>query len=294
MAGNYIVRNTDYARYYLFSWADLENTLPRRYHANHDNGVLHLHILKYLKSNQSIEYNVCLKEALLCRNSMASYYRFVGCVKCVLGGKRIFPEQKLQIVRRGHAYVRDFFVSASVPGKNTGMVSPNDIFFHGWKDRIEGVWWEQNPNVETCLHEMEWAPKIINSVIGDVAMVASEIQKRERVEMNVDMRRTTVFPILEVGNCWPNCPAELTELQESEIRLAICPERLKCFYDLNPCVDKSRLEHSHLHNEPVAGPEKAKCDEVKDKYQVSPAMSWGKITKEAKQIWIQINCDRFY
>lgn len=242
---------------FLLDWANMEWRVPKDAYHNHDNGALHMFILEklyaYQQSNkQSIKQSndpLITAESLdVCRSIWAaasdvpSYDRFIGCVKCVLGGRRSFPEIGVEIRRRGQFFVRDFFVSSVGDGPrvdNVGLVGKDDLFYHGWKDSPVGVWWQDNVTPESCglgdnkstdqSNVAPWTPKLIPRVIADDAKLASMVRERGRYSAN---DRPASLGIDDVKDCWPHCPANLSNEQEIELRQKVCPEQLRSYFGL--------------------------------------------------------------
>ena len=230
MAGTYLVRSSPTAVAYLMQWSNMHFTLEIDGQTNNDNGALHLHVVNWLHGNQTTHWAECRKRASHIF-SMGQYDAYVGCTKCVMGRRRIWPERALMIMRRGHFVSRDFFVSSPGDGvpvvDNIGMVGPGDVFFHGWKEAITGVWWEEDVNETTCVLEKDWTPRLRAKVKGSVSEVLGQIRLRDAY---VIRDRGGAVPITDVSGCWPKCPPELTVEQEQQIRDRTCPDGLKEYY----------------------------------------------------------------
>jgi hypothetical protein len=176
---------------------------------------------------------------------VSTYDRYVGCVKCVLGGRRVFPEIGVEIRRRGHFYVRDFFVSSLGDGPhvdNIGAVGKHDVMFHGWKDSPVGVWWKHDTNSKCTLqlnqtginessneHVHEWSPSLLPTVLANEMQLKYLVSERSRVVL---AHRPYSLGIEDTKDCWPNCPENLTGEQTTQLRRKVCPDVLKKFYNV--------------------------------------------------------------
>uniref|UniRef100_A0A914C4Y6 Uncharacterized protein n=1 Tax=Acrobeloides nanus TaxID=290746 RepID=A0A914C4Y6_9BILA len=84
MAGNYLVKNTEFSRNFLMKWAEYQYLHPRSSWHNSDNGALHIHILKTLRGGANTEINAC--ESIWQKSkSYQTYWAYVTCVKIALG-----------------------------------------------------------------------------------------------------------------------------------------------------------------------------------------------------------------
>ena len=234
VAGNYLLRSSDVAVAYLMQWSRMHWTLEQDAQTNNDNGALHLHVVNWLHGNSTPHWHEC-RRAVSNIATMQQYDLYVGCIKCVLGRRRVWPDKGLQIVRRGHFPSRDYFVSSPGDGlpviTNIGMVGPGDVFFHGWKDDLVGVWWAEDVDEAACKAQARWTPKLLPNVTGSEAEVLQQIRLRDAF---VITDRGLAVPITDVSECWPRCPAELTEAQEKQIRERTCPDGLREWYKDHP------------------------------------------------------------
>uniref|UniRef100_A0A1I7SE62 Hexosyltransferase n=1 Tax=Bursaphelenchus xylophilus TaxID=6326 RepID=A0A1I7SE62_BURXY len=104
-AGNYLVKNTDFARRFLRQWADYEYNLPDGGFHGYDNGAIHIHVLRTVLPKAVDETEAC--QTLWANASdYDTYLAYVTCVKFMLGAVRVFPPM-LRILKRGHGMARD-------------------------------------------------------------------------------------------------------------------------------------------------------------------------------------------
>merc|ERR1712242_645051 len=89
-AGNYIARNTPWARQFLFEWSERALKLPVGY-SSYDNGALHLLLIQKFKLAGSEkcaklynELNVPM-ESWSQGYNLSQYWEFVGCAHKLLG-----------------------------------------------------------------------------------------------------------------------------------------------------------------------------------------------------------------
>ena len=227
MAGNYIVGNSQRSVEYLMGWSSWHNRIPAHGFHNFDNGALHMQLLSYIVGVDSDEY----KEVLAMYNSArnwAEYDAYVGAFRCVIGRRRQWPQLGIRIVRRGHFAVRDFFVSSEgdriTPVTNIGVLGGGELMFHGWKEPLVGVWWSEPIDDVQCKTDSEWTPRLVDSVRVDMGELLRVVRERERYTVT---DRGNAVAMQDVSNCFPQCPAELTEAQGEVVRQRLCPPALK-------------------------------------------------------------------
>jgi len=191
------------------------------------NGALHLHLLATLYGIDAGQVDGCHRYF-----SDPWYTTFVMCTKCHLGGLRVFPDRGVRILRRGHAFVRDFFVVMSptwegegVAEANIGNVVEGDplIFMHGWKGALD-PWYATlpppcatDPAVAAAIQP--WDPPIKPE--KQVTMSDGAALVRSREAYDVSLRQPLVTA--DVGDCWPACPPDLTPEQGAALRAGTCP-----------------------------------------------------------------------
>ena len=84
-AGNYVARNTPWARDFLRGWATWARRIPRGF-SSADNGAIHLHLIQMLGLEESggkchQQYNNLVDGV----NNLDPYFAFVQCCRDVLG-----------------------------------------------------------------------------------------------------------------------------------------------------------------------------------------------------------------
>ena len=134
-SGNYLAKNTSFARDFLLKWAQWEFHKPAVW-SGHDNGALQIHILQTVMPEFEHEIEMCTRLWHLARDYF-TYYPYVVCVKTALGARRFWKRQ-LMIYRRGHGWVRDGHLANE-------RWSHRDFMLHHWKVRtvlctVYAVW----------------------------------------------------------------------------------------------------------------------------------------------------------
>ncbi|KAI6191105.1 hypothetical protein M3Y97_00191700 [Aphelenchoides bicaudatus] len=204
-SGNYLVKNTPFARDFLRKWADWQYTQPLNWNGA-DNGVLQLHILQTVMPGAKAEIKAC-NEIWHNGSNYETYMAYVTCVKVTLGANRLFPG-KIRIYRRAHGWVRDGYLTGDA-------WSPEDFMLHGWKVQdinVEG-WespFEKLPNLTECgigSNGWSWREK----KKADVQWVREVLAEFERSTARSYPKEARIHPYLihaDVGDCYPNCDAD--------------------------------------------------------------------------------------
>ncbi|KAL3080174.1 hypothetical protein niasHS_013846 [Heterodera schachtii] len=204
MSGNYLVRNTPFARQFLLDWANLEFSQPK--FSSADNGALQLHILKTVLPSAKIEIEACTKYW----NSSIDYdtlMAYTTCVRSALGAQRIWPP-KLRIMRRAHGFCRDWFMTGD-------RWADTDFMFHGWKPHnLDGNWkspFEKVPNASECIggylgwnwrNEYRISVSQLRQWFGEMEhKFGQDFPKKARVHAHLEES--------EIGECYPKCDEHL-------------------------------------------------------------------------------------
>eukprot|EP00927_Polykrikos_kofoidii_P046521 TRINITY_DN40738_c0_g1_i1.p1 TRINITY_DN40738_c0_g1~~TRINITY_DN40738_c0_g1_i1.p1 ORF type:complete len:682 (+),score=56.37 TRINITY_DN40738_c0_g1_i1:151-2046(+) len=131
-AGNYIVRNTPWAREWLIGWANRMSRIPKGY-SSADNGALHVHVIETLQLNKS---DICVKKyskLVADVTNLGPYFDFVNCAKGLLG-----PPRKWRVSGGAHLVIwpkLHFFVVDGMYLNSRGSNSGGPVFHHGYKAR---------------------------------------------------------------------------------------------------------------------------------------------------------------
>eukprot|EP00177_Eucheuma_denticulatum_P000804 GFKZ01001457.1.p1 GENE.GFKZ01001457.1~~GFKZ01001457.1.p1 ORF type:complete len:424 (-),score=44.77 GFKZ01001457.1:211-1482(-) len=88
MSGNYMVRNTKFARMFLHHWASYESILPLGFSSD-DNGAIHLAILEAIGIEGRDQCREMYRNLTAPVSDLGPYYEFVGCAKELLGPARL-------------------------------------------------------------------------------------------------------------------------------------------------------------------------------------------------------------
>lgn len=131
-AGNYIAKNTPFARAWLMEWADRYNKIPKGY-SSADNGAVHLQLLDTLqlqgREKCRNHYNALVAPV----TDLGPYFQFVNCVKHLLGRPRhwrVKAGESLVIWPKFHFFVADGFYL-----NNRGSNEGGPVLHHGYKKR---------------------------------------------------------------------------------------------------------------------------------------------------------------
>ncbi|CAK5075221.1 unnamed protein product [Meloidogyne enterolobii] len=104
------------------NWANMQYTQSKNF-SGADNGALQLHILQTVIPGARAEIKLWNLA-----NNYERYMGYVTCVKTALGATRIWPG-KLRILRRGHAWIRDWFLT-------TDSWSARDFMLHEVRSQL--------------------------------------------------------------------------------------------------------------------------------------------------------------
>ncbi|RCN45897.1 hypothetical protein ANCCAN_08062 [Ancylostoma caninum] len=201
-SGNYLVRNSEFGRNFLKSWGEWEFIQPTNWNGG-DNGVLQLHILKYVLPGASQEAKNC-NEIWHTAKDYDTYMAYVSCVKQALGATRLWPG-KVRIYRRAHGWVRDGFITSD-------KWCDADFMLHGWKLQTVGQdGWEspfkQNLDPMKCgtgLSGWNWIPeKRVNASV--IRQELAALERSAGKEHPKPARDLIYLTMPDVGICYPNC-----------------------------------------------------------------------------------------
>ena len=124
MAGNYIVRNTEFGRNFLQLWSDFQYQKPPGFSSG-DNGAIHLALLQAIghvdptcvREYQSLTASV---------DNLQPYFHFVRCTRIALGPSRRWVVENsigidsplsgsLTVLNRYHGFCVDGFIVGQRP-----------------------------------------------------------------------------------------------------------------------------------------------------------------------------------
>ncbi|CAJ0933895.1 unnamed protein product, partial [Mesorhabditis belari] len=206
MAGNWIVKNTPFAKKFIEDWANWEFRRPNLPFGTNDNCILHMNLLEHL-FNETSPRSVAMCDEIW-RNRSKDYWSYFGmvfCAKTMFGANRFWPG-KFKILPKGQGFARDAFLTDQ-------KFSDRDFLYHGWKQMKIGEdgWqspYEKIPEIEKCREgSMDgWyfrkdakvdEKKILESLMGMETGYMKEVPEVARV-----------IPWLtasELKDCFPNC-----------------------------------------------------------------------------------------
>ncbi|CAF1425974.1 unnamed protein product [Adineta steineri] len=212
-AGIYLIRNHPWSILYLSKWIETFRKLSKAEYHHSDNGILHLHFLDMVGKLDNHTYQTCS----MLYNQATTYLRYlkyVGCVKCAIGGQRIFPH--VILLRRGHSFVRDIikrdptdYIWRGNKDYRWGgdKIHLLDIMIHGYKANIS-FYLSEPVNTTSCINNPKWTPKIRPSLfVSDLRL--AKIRMRQWDELVAKTFPQTV-PYPDIADCWPNCTPEIT------------------------------------------------------------------------------------
>uniref|UniRef100_A0A7E4URF6 Nucleotid_trans domain-containing protein n=1 Tax=Panagrellus redivivus TaxID=6233 RepID=A0A7E4URF6_PANRE len=201
-SGNYLVRNTPFARDFLRRWADWQYTQPSNWNGA-DNGVLQMHLLTTVNPGATAEIKAC--DAIWHKGKdYDTYMAFVTCVKVMLGAQRLWPG-KVRVYRRAHGWVRDGYLTSD------GW-SEHDFMLHGWKAQEIGQSGWSSPftklfNVSECgSNFVGWNWRSEKRV--PVENIRNMLAAFEKSAANTFPKMAQVLPYFaqpDVGECYPHC-----------------------------------------------------------------------------------------
>lgn len=153
MAGNYLLRNSPFARWYLTEWVSFDPFLSRGGIPNRDNGALMALLAEVVQASRGNEGDSepcwgALQQATTTSpssNRWAGYDEAIASCKKLIyqdsrrdhPGARTLLEGKIVIIDRGNAFAVDanlFFVGDSPTPSHGRVVGPSTFILHGIKD----------------------------------------------------------------------------------------------------------------------------------------------------------------
>lgn len=150
MAGNYMVRNTPFARKFLREWARYNFEMPKGFSSS-DNGAIHLVVQDTV---QAVDFAKCKKMYKGLDKpvtDLSQYFKFVKCVTDALGPPRDWHSHGgvVTVWPRMSFWAADGVYMAKMA--NPGM---GPVLHHGIKDAkdVTGHYWS---NVSTCSQNAE-------------------------------------------------------------------------------------------------------------------------------------------
>uniref|UniRef100_A0A915EQL5 Uncharacterized protein n=1 Tax=Ditylenchus dipsaci TaxID=166011 RepID=A0A915EQL5_9BILA len=216
-SGNYLAKNTEFARNFLMKWADWQYIQPSNWNGA-DNGVLQcvylhiwfpgqisvsLHILQTVLPDARAEIKAC--DTIWHKGTgYDTYMAYVACVKVTLGANRLYPGV-LRILRRAHGWVRDGYITNDAWGER-------DFMLHGWKaQQINTDGWtspySRMFNVSECgVAYSGWYWR--NEKRLGTEAIRIQLANFERSVANTFPKEARIHPYLsepDVGDCFPNC-----------------------------------------------------------------------------------------
>jgi len=187
MAGAYLIKNHLWSYNYLSTWFNFYSKLPKTGYHNHDNGALHMILLKMIGKSNEIQ-SKCYSTYLQSTNEW-NYYKYIRCFRCSIKGQRIFKHVRL--LRRGHGFSRDF----SIP-------FANDFILHGYKSDLNYFFY----NSTTCTNN--WLSNIRqNLFVFDITVAKNMTRQKDQYAIK---KYSQSLGIADITDCWPNCEQEIT------------------------------------------------------------------------------------
>ncbi|GMS81425.1 hypothetical protein PENTCL1PPCAC_3600, partial [Pristionchus entomophagus] len=201
-AGNYLAKNTEFARGFLKKWADWEFIQPSNWNGI-DNGVLQIHILETVLPSSVQEIRIC-DEIWRNGTDYDTYMAYVTCCKMALGATRLWPG-KLRIYRRAHGWVRDGWLAHD-------EWAETDFMLHGYKLQEVGQDGWKSPFNEIidpskCDATTKGWPWRKDKMLS-VEKLKSALAAYEKFARKIFPQKGRVIPYLQypdVGDCFPHC-----------------------------------------------------------------------------------------
>uniref|UniRef100_A0A8R1U9K6 Nucleotide-diphospho-sugar transferase domain-containing protein n=1 Tax=Pristionchus pacificus TaxID=54126 RepID=A0A8R1U9K6_PRIPA len=106
---SYLVKNNERGRTWVKELADYEFNVPDSFHGE-DNGALHPLMLKWLVPEQQNRLSDLCMSIWNRSHNYVDIYAMHACTRVVIGEHTHFPEHKMQIISKGHAWAQDLWL----------------------------------------------------------------------------------------------------------------------------------------------------------------------------------------
>ena len=164
-AGNYVARNTPFARDFLRSWASWARRVPRGFSSG-DNGAIHLHLVQVLGFQETGGECHKLYDALVAGvDNLDPYFAFVQCCRDALGPN---GERSPRLAPPGAVLMRRSSCVRNARGAQGDHLAPHALFGRGRSalrlqverhPRASAAPWNQGPRIRSaCLLRPEQVP----------------------------------------------------------------------------------------------------------------------------------------
>jgi hypothetical protein len=201
MAGAYLIKNHPWSHNYLSTWFNFYSKLPKTGYHNHDNGALHMVLLKMIGKSDDIQ-SKCYSIYLQSTNEW-NYYKYIRCFRCSIKGQRIFKHVRL--LRRAHGFSRDFAIPFA-----------NDFILHGYKSDLNQFFYDTTK----CTND--WLSNIRQNLFVFNITIARDLTIQK--DQYAIKKYSRSLGITDITDCWPNCEPEITGEKLAEYLRALCNE----------------------------------------------------------------------
>ncbi len=129
-----MIRVNQYSMNYLRGWTNFCRS--HKLGQNADNGALMIHLAQLIYKSGDIQLADDGDNTSPVQRCIELYYSdfpydsFTACIRCILGIKHKFPMSRILLIPRGHAWVRDYFISSNGEQDGTdniGLVNQDGI-----------------------------------------------------------------------------------------------------------------------------------------------------------------------
>jgi hypothetical protein len=201
VAGAYLIKNHLWSYNYLSTWVNFYSKIPKTGYHNHDNGALHMILLKMIGKNNQIQ-SKCYSKYLQSTNER-NYYKYIRCFRCSIKGQRIFKH--IQLLRRGHGFSRDFAIPFA-----------NDFILHGYKSDLNKYFYNSTQCTNDWLSNIRQNLFIFNMTIAKNMTIQKDQYAMKKYSQSLG--------IPDITDCWPNCEQEITGKKLVEYLRVLCHE----------------------------------------------------------------------